>query len=142
MINIIDNYKFEHDEDLIYKYVEHMNNITSNKSLFSLVFVNDEYIQSMNSEFRLKNAPTDVLSFEDDMDGYIGDILISIDTAKRQAIEYGHSKDRELFFLITHGYLHLLGYDHMNEIDEKQMFALQRKILNTFEGGKFEKRSW
>ena len=93
MINIIDNYKFEHDEDLIYKYVEHMNNITSNKSLFSLVFVNDEYIQSMNSEFRLKNAPTDVLSFEDDMDGYIGDILISIDTAKRQAIEYGHSKD-------------------------------------------------
>ena len=60
----------------------------------------------------------------------LGDIFISYDHAKVQAIEYGHSLQREMCFLFTHGLLHLLGYDHMNEEDEKEMFALQKEILN------------
>ena len=60
----------------------------------------------------------------------LGDIFICIPQMKRQAIEYGHSEKRELAFLAVHGILHLLGYDHMNEEDEKVMFALQELILD------------
>ena len=55
---------------------------------------------------------------------------INIDYARKQAVQYGHSTERELCFLFTHGLLHLLGYDHMNEEEEKEMFALQDKILD------------
>ena len=60
----------------------------------------------------------------------LGDIYISIDKAKSQAIEYGHSFKREICFLAVHGFLHLLGYDHMNKEDEEEMFSLQELILN------------
>lgn len=82
---------------------------------------------------------TDVISFalEDNDQFYVpgmprslGDIFISYDHALAQAQEYGHSIEREMCFLFTHGLLHLLGYDHMNEEDEKEMFALQKAILN------------
>ena len=82
---------------------------------------------------------TDVISFalEDSEQYYIegmpreiGDIFISIDHAKMQAEEYGHSFYREMCFLFTHGLLHLLGFDHMNEEDEKVMFSRQKEILN------------
>ena len=59
----------------------------------------------------------------------LGDIYISVEKAVEQAKEYGHSVNRELSFLFVHGLLHLLGYDHMNEEDEKVMFDLQEKIL-------------
>ena len=59
----------------------------------------------------------------------LGDILISYDTMLRQADDYGHSTDREMCFLFTHGLLHLLGYDHMEKDDEEEMFSLQNKIL-------------
>ena len=59
----------------------------------------------------------------------LGDILISYETMLRQADDYGHSIEREMCFLFTHGLLHLLGYDHMEKDDEKEMFALQNEIL-------------
>ena len=62
----------------------------------------------------------------------IGDIYICLDRAKEQASEYGHSYLRELSFLLVHGFLHLLGYDHMNEEDEKKMFSLQEEILDGY----------
>ena len=62
----------------------------------------------------------------------LGDIYISLDKAKSQAKEYNHSLKRELCFLLTHGFLHLLGYDHMNKDDEEIMFNLQEEILNSY----------
>ena len=105
----------------------------------SCIIINDDEIHAMNRDYRQIDRSTDVISFalEDNDQFYVegmprslGDIFISYDHAKVQAIEYGHSLQREMCFLFTHGLLHLLGYDHMNEEDEKEMFALQKEILN------------
>ncbi|MFA5603245.1 MAG: rRNA maturation RNase YbeY [Bacilli bacterium] len=108
--------------------------------VFNIIFVDDLYITSLNHDYRGKNKPTDVISFalEDnltiDLGEYrlLGDIYISLDTGKRQASEYGHSVLRELSFLAVHGVLHLLGYDHMNEEEEKIMFEKQELILDGY----------
>lgn len=107
-------------------------------AIFSVVFMNDEEIHEMNREYRGVDRVTDVISFafEDNNDlvyndiRMLGDIFICIPQMKRQAEEYGHSEKRELAFLAVHGILHLLGYDHMNEKDEKVMFELQELILD------------
>ena len=108
--------------------------------LFNIIIVNNEEIHKINREYRGVDRETDVISFalEDD-DTFIsmevrvlGDIYISIDKAKEQAESYGHSLKRELSFLTIHGLLHLLGYDHMEEDDEKKMFSLQELILNEY----------
>jgi probable rRNA maturation factor len=111
----------------------------------SVTFVNNERIWEINREYRDKDAPTDVISFameelgegEIEMIGadiprVLGDIIISIEKASEQAKEYGHSFLRELGFLTVHGFLHLLGYDHMTEDEEKEMFTLQKEILDEY----------
>jgi probable rRNA maturation factor len=110
----------------------------------SVTLCDNNYIQELNKNYRNKDVPTDVLSFaiEDDENEEllmamkklssireIGDIIISYDKAQSQAEEYGHTLNREMCFLFTHGVLHLLGYDHMNKSDEEEMFGLQKKIL-------------
>lgn len=108
----------------------------------SLSFVSDEEIQEINKNFRDMDKATDVLSFPQidyDVDEVVmtnekgeivlGDIIISVDTAKRQAEEYGHSLKREICFLTVHSMLHLLGYDHMTEEEEVEMFGKQKDIL-------------
>ncbi|MDR2167224.1 MAG: rRNA maturation RNase YbeY [Clostridiales bacterium] len=105
----------------------------------SVLFVNDAEMQSLNALHRNKDATTDVLAFpqyEADelarMGGefvVLGDIIISIDKARAQAREYGHSLERELAFLTVHGILHLLGHDHDTPEGEREMFALQNEIL-------------
>lgn len=112
---------------------------------FSVSFVNVEEIHEINKEYRGIDRPTDVISFalNDDVEGdieiiggedtnYIGDIIICADIAAEQANDYGHSYERELAFLAVHGFLHLLGYDHMTDEDEKIMFTKQEEILNEF----------
>ncbi len=108
--------------------------------VFNVIIINNEEIHRMNKEYRGVDRPTDVISFalEDD-DTFIstdvrvlGDIYISIDKAKEQAESYGHSLKRELSFLTIHGILHLLGYDHMTNEEEKEMFNLQEMILNEY----------
>lgn len=108
--------------------------------LFNVIIIDNEEIHKINKEYRGIDRPTDVISFalEDD-DTFIsldkrilGDIYISIDKARMQAEEYGHSLLRELCFLTIHGLLHLLGYDHMIEEDEKVMFELQERVLDTY----------
>lgn len=110
----------------------------------SVTLCDNEHIKELNKTYRNKDVPTDVLSFaiEDDENEEllnamkklssvreIGDIIISYEKAQTQAEEYGHSLNREMCFLFTHGVLHLLGYDHINKSDEEEMFGLQKKIL-------------
>ncbi|MGJ7921411.1 rRNA maturation RNase YbeY [Neobacillus sp. LXY-4] len=116
-----------------------------NESEVSVTFVSNERIQEINREYRDKDQPTDVISFamEElgegemalaglDMPRILGDIIISVPKAEEQAEEYGHSFKRELGFLAVHGFLHLLGYDHMTEAEEKEMFTKQKDILNAY----------
>ncbi|NHC39370.1 rRNA maturation RNase YbeY [Bacillus sp. MM2020_1] len=111
----------------------------------SITFVSNERIQEINREYRDKDKPTDVISFAmeelgegemeligADMPRVLGDIIISIPKAIEQAEEYGHSFLRELGFLAVHGFLHLLGYDHMTEEEEKEMFTRQKEILDEY----------
>lgn len=108
----------------------------------SISFVNEEEIQNFNSGYRDKDKVTDVISFalEDEDDNLVheeafrtlGDIVICTDIAKEQADDYGHSYRRELLFLSLHGFLHLLGYDHMETNEEKEMNQLQDDILEAF----------
>jgi probable rRNA maturation factor len=108
----------------------------------SLSIVKNDEIHAINKQYRHIDSPTDVLSFpqltfeegeepEKNENGEIilGDIIISIEKAKTQAEEYGHSLKRELAFLTAHSMLHLLGYDHMTEVESKVMFEKQEKIL-------------
>lgn len=105
---------------------------------FNIIIVDNEFIHNLNKTYRGIDRPTDVITFalEDNKDfvqidhRVLGDIYISIDKAIEQAKEYGHSLKREICFLSVHGFLHLLGYDHMKLEDEKVMFELQEVILN------------
>ncbi|QIK70169.1 rRNA maturation RNase YbeY [Erysipelothrix sp. HDW6C] len=100
----------------------------------NVVLVNDTEIHQMNKDFRNIDRPTDVLSFEDgsyeEETFMMGDIIISVDAIRRQAEDYGHSLKREFCFLVAHGYLHLLGYDHHTPEEETVMFGLQKDILD------------
>ena len=106
----------------------------------SCIIVDNEEIHRINKEYRQIDRPTDVISFayEDDetfdiegMPRQLGDIFISIDKAREQAEEYEHSFKREFCFLFTHGLLHLLGYDHVEDEEEAEMmYGLQEVILN------------
>nr|WP_239549204.1 rRNA maturation RNase YbeY [Scopulibacillus daqui] len=112
----------------------------------SVTFVDNKRIQEINAEYRHKDQPTDVISFALEEQGenevniidegtaprVLGDIIVSLPKAHEQAEYYGHSFQRELGFLVVHGFLHLLGYDHMTEEDEKEMFSLQDDILESY----------
>lgn len=110
------------------------------KCEFNIIIVDNKRIHEINREYRNVDRETDVISFalEDNMDikyddfRLLGDIYISIDKCYSQANDYGHSKVREICFLATHGILHLLGYDHMNNDDEKKMFKLQEELLEGY----------
>ncbi|GIO58676.1 rRNA maturation RNase YbeY [Paenibacillus cineris] len=116
----------------------------------ALTFVDDKQIHELNLEYRGIDRPTDVLSFamnesldeeldivyeleEDeelhDMPEVLGDIIISLDRAKAQSEEYGHSVEREIGFLFVHGFLHLLGYDHQDAESEAEMMGKQEAVL-------------
>ena len=105
---------------------------------FNIIFVTKEKIQQINKDYRGIDRVTDVITFAlmENLDEIfmeaeleLGDVFICIDRAIEQAVEYGHSIERAIGFLAVHGYLHLTGYDHMNEEDEKIMFAKQEEIL-------------
>lgn len=112
-----------------------------NNAFFNIIIVDEEKIQELNRDYRNKDSVTDVISFalEDD-DTFIqtdvrilGDIYICLKRAKDQSIEYGHSFLRELSFLTIHGLLHLLGYDHMKEEEEKEMMSLEEEVLCNYD---------
>lgn len=106
----------------------------------SILLCNNEKIHELNKEYRGIDRPTDVLSFAlnegEDYDGseeenhLLGDMIISLEKTKEQAIEYGHSFERELAYLTTHSCLHILGYDHMTDEDKKEMRMEEEFVLS------------
>lgn len=107
---------------------------------FNIIFIDNERIQEINRVYRGIDRPTDVISFaledykeEGIVHRMLGDIYISVEKAKGQAEEYGHSFLREICFLAVHGFYHLLGYDHMVPEEEKVMFQKQEELLDAFE---------
>lgn len=115
----------------------------------SVTLVNNPEIKKLNAQYRNVDRATDVLSFAAEESGdenpiimdpelaaempvNLGDLFISVDKVAEQAKFLGHSVDRELGFLVVHGFLHLNGYDHEQPADEKKMFALQREILDQY----------
>ena len=106
---------------------------------FNVIFVDNNKIHEINKEYRGIDRVTDVISFalEDNLDieldhRLLGDIYICVERAEEQAKEYEHSFLREISFLMIHGLLHLLGYDHMKEDEEKIMFGKQEEILDGY----------
>ena len=137
--NEVENFENNYEQDFTAIIEQALKNLGIEDDVeVSCVLVDDERIHEINREYRHIDRSTDVISFamEDNDQFYVegmprtlGDIFISVDHAKKQAEEYGHSLRREMCFLFTHGILHLLGYDHMTDEQEKEMFGLQDKIL-------------
>lgn len=129
--------------DSLLTFAKKQEHIDSEAEL-SVTFVDKDEIQNINKMYRDKDKVTDVISFaleedepeidinELDIPRVLGDIIICTDVAHEQAENYGHSFERELGFLALHGFLHLLGYDHMTDEDEKEMFGRQDAILNAY----------
>lgn len=109
----------------------------------SVVLVDEPAMAQLHRQWMDEPGPTDVMSFpmdelrpgsesEDSPPGLLGDVVLCPQVAQRQALQAGHSTDEELLLLTTHGILHLLGYDHAEPEEEKEMFGLQRQLLLTF----------
>lgn len=136
-VNFINDYLFSFNaEKIIKKICNKINKIEKikGKHFLSVIIVDDLKIHEINKEYRKIDNPTDVISFamidgESELPQEMGDIFISYDHIHEQARNYGHSVLREFAFLVSHGVHHLLGYDHMNEDDEKIMFEKQENIL-------------
>ncbi len=101
------------------------------KKSISIAFLSQAQIRKLNLRYRGKDKPTDVLSFGLGDGDQLGEVLISYQQAKKQAEKMHHSTRTELQFLLVHGVLHLLGYDHEKTSDAKKMFAMQEKILES-----------
>lgn len=127
------------DKSFVRKIVKHtLKKMSAENSEVNIIFVGLEEIHEINKTYRGVDRPTDVISFaledNDDISVYdervLGDIYICLDKVHEQAKEYNHAETREMAFLIVHGLLHLLGYDHMIKEEEIIMFNLQEEILN------------
>ena len=116
-------------------------NLLDSKLYISVILTNPDEIQRMNKEYRKIDKTTDVLSFpmyerdeipnlNKEIEEPIGDIVISVERVRKQAKEYEHSFERELSYMLVHGFYHIMGYDHMEEMEKKEMRAKEDVILN------------
>ncbi|WP_300408071.1 rRNA maturation RNase YbeY [Lagierella sp.] len=140
---LIDNRdtKFDIPDSIIDEYESALDLILKSEKVFepvevSVSFVKPMEIKVLNKEYRNKDDVTDVLSFPTDMNIHIegvpvllGDVVICLERAKEQSIEYGHSFERELVYLFVHSIFHLLGYDHIDENDKVLMRKKEKMIL-------------
>ena len=135
-------------EKIIKKVVEQcfkQENLINSKLYISITLTNPENIKRINNQFRGINKETDVLSFpmfeKEELDAIIknnkfnlvdilGDVVISIQKVEEQAKEYGHSFERELAYMLVHGFYHLMGYDHMIDMDKLKMREKEEIVLN------------
>ena len=127
------------DEEKIKEFVdmilEHEKLENTENTYVSFLITTNDIIQNINSEYRGKDTPTDVISFaynETENIGpfdILGDIIISAEKVTEQAKEYGHSTEREFYYVLCHGMLHLLGYDHIDDEDKKVMREKEEELL-------------
>ncbi len=118
--------------------IQVLNNLELDNVSLSLNLVSDEAIQELNKTYRSKDSVTDVITFSyEDESNFnelfevreLGDIFIAVDYVYRNSIKLGHSMAREMAFVIVHGILHTLGYDHQTEEEENVMFSLQEQLI-------------
>ena len=129
--NIVNNYNQEDYSAIINKVLTTAENkLQIRNKTINIVLVDNAEIQKLNKTYREMDTVTDVLTFPDGYLNNLGDVFISIPKCSEQATELGHSFNRELGFLVAHGFLHSLGYDHLNEDEEAEMTNLQEQILN------------
>ena len=143
MFDIINNSECDVKElDILDEYVyEIVKKLNIEEAIFNIILVDEKEIHELNKTYRGVDRKTDVITFalEDNKTfknpeiRVLGDIYLCIPVAYEQANIYNHSRIREVCFLATHGILHLLGYDHMNEEDERVMFSLQEELLSAYE---------
>lgn len=143
MVEVFNTYKEEVEySTLVQEIVEFvLKKEKIENPILNIIFTDNKKIHEINKEYRNIDRETDVISFAlEDEDTLVnaseyrvlGDIYISVDKAKSQALEYGHSLKREICFLAVHGVYHLLGYDHQNKEEEKVMFQKQEEALDEF----------
>lgn len=131
-INIINSFNKESYEDTINLVLTKASNLTNNQNKsINIILVDNTEIKRLNKEYRNKDYATDVLTFPDGSFNNLGDVFVSIPKMEEQAQELGHSTNREMGFLVVHGFLHTLGYDHQTQEEEDEMTRLQEKILNS-----------
>lgn len=129
--NIVNKYNQEDYSNIINKVLTTAENkLQIRNKTINIILIDDAEIKELNKTYRDKDYATDVLTFPDGYLNNLGDVFISIPKCNEQANELEHSFNRELGFLVAHGFLHSLGYDHQNEEDEKEMTDLQEQILN------------
>lgn len=144
-LNLEENAEYEEIVKKVISKCYEEENLLDSKLIITITFTTPEEIHKINKEYRQVDRPTDVLSFpmferkeleekiekqDFEHEDVLGDIIISIEKVKEQAIEYGHSFERELSYMIVHGFYHLMGYDHIKEEDKKEMRPKEDKILN------------
>ncbi len=131
--------KFKIDRHCLLRLIENaLGDLAPPNSEISIILVNDDKIRKLNKEYRGKDKPTDVLAFPQDEEALgdkggrlLGDVVVSVETARRQAREHFLSDEEELILLVVHGALHLLGYDHDRSIkDKKKMQKITKKIFS------------
>ena len=136
--------KFNLPDGIKEKIADAFETVLDNEKLYddfevSVTFVNDKRIKDINNEFRGIDKSTDVLSFPLGVDGeydknpetqkyMLGDVIISLEHAIKQADEFGHSIHREIVYLAVHSFLHLLGYDHVNDQDEAKIMRMKEEL--------------
>ena len=144
-LNLEENAEYEEIVKKVIAKCYEEENLLDSKLIITITFTTPEKIHKINKEYRQVDRPTDVLSFpmferkeleekiekqDFEHEDVLGDIIISIEKVKEHAIEYGHSFERELSYMIVHGFYHLMGYDHIKEEDKKEMRPKEDKILN------------
>ena len=140
-IEKIDNFFDEPKINEFVSYIlknEYKEEFDKNDYYLSLLITTNDEIQKINREYRQKYTPTDVISFAyNETENFVavnmlGDIVISIERVKEQSSEYEHSDEREFYYVLCHGMLHLLGYDHIEEEDKVVMRRREEEILSKF----------
>ncbi len=131
-MNIYNEVNSENYQPLIKKVLSKAYAMTDTQKTrdITVVIKKKKKIRTINHQFRGKNETTDVLTFPSDAPDELGDVLIALFTAMKQANDHGHTLERELAFLTVHGFLHALGYDHDTKANETRMFDLQSRILD------------